>query len=121
MNNPINTTGPAPQQIVYVTHGKSRAAYIVFALFFGGIGIHDFYAGFVGKGLLKIIISFLGWFLFLVGGVGTVAGTIANEAPVPNEMAMLPMIGLLMLGLQSLYVLVQIFIQNSDAQGVPFS
>lgn len=116
MNTP-NT----PQQIVYVTQGKSRVSYILLALFFGGLGFHDFYAGYTGKGLLKIIVSILGVLFTFVGGLGAFAmaanGELTDANPAP---ALMPIIGIAMLGLQSFYVLIQIFTVNKDSKGIPF-
>ena len=116
--NPPHT----PQQVIYVTQGKSRVSYILLALFFGGLGFHDFYAGYSGKGLLKIIVSILGVSLTFVGGLGAVAmaasGDMVETNPAP---ALIPLLGLAMLGLQSLYVLIQIFTVNRDSKGLPFS
>jgi TM2 domain-containing membrane protein YozV len=116
--NPPHT----PQQVIYVTQGKSRVSYILLALFFGGLGFHDFYAGYTGKGLLKIIVSVLGVLFTFVGGVGAVAmaagGELTDTNPAP---ALMPLFGMAMLGLQSFYVLIQIFTVNRDSKGVPFS
>ncbi|MBI3650584.1 MAG: NINE protein [Acidobacteria bacterium] len=46
---------------------KSRAAYIILGLFFGCFGVHNFYAGYAGKGVAQLLITvFLGW----VFGIG---------------------------------------------------
>ena len=123
MNNNTNTTAPAPQQVIYVAQGKSRTAYILLALFFGGMGIHDFYAGFVGKGFLKMLISAIGSLFFFLGGLGAVAAaSLSDEATsAPQDVAAIPMVGLLMLGLQALYIWIQIFTQKRDSKGIPFN
>ena len=41
---------------------KSRAAYICLGLFFGGLGVHNFYAGYVGRGITQLLLT-----LFVVG------------------------------------------------------
>lgn len=38
---------------------KSRLAYILLALFLGGLGVHNFYAGFVGRGIAQILTNFV--------------------------------------------------------------
>lgn len=38
---------------------KSRLAYILLALFLGTLGIHNFYAGYTGKGITQLLISVL--------------------------------------------------------------
>jgi TM2 domain-containing membrane protein YozV len=44
---------------VLVTHTKSRGVYIVLALFFGCLGVHNFYAGYNGRGAAQLIITLL--------------------------------------------------------------
>lgn len=38
---------------------KSRLAYILLGLFLGGLGIHNFYAGYNGKGIAQLLMSIL--------------------------------------------------------------
>lgn len=38
---------------------KSRLAYILLALFLGSLGIHNFYAGYNGKGIAQLLMSIL--------------------------------------------------------------
>mgnify|MGYP003315709033 CR=1 FL=1 len=45
---------------------KSKVAFIVLAIFLGELGIHDFYAGYTTKGVIKLVITlislgFLSW------------------------------------------------------------
>lgn len=43
---------------------KSRIAYILLGLFLGGFGVHNFYAGYGGKGAAQLLISlFIGWLI----------------------------------------------------------
>ena len=70
---------------------KNGAVYILLAGFLGVTGIHNFYAGFWGRGLIQLGLSLTSWlFLFL------------------------PLI------LVVLWVLAEIFLQNKDAAGNPF-
>jgi TM2 domain-containing membrane protein YozV len=51
---------------------KSRGAYIVLGLFLGCFGIHNFYAGYVGRGIAQLLITlFLGWLVigFFITGL----------------------------------------------------
>jgi TM2 domain-containing membrane protein YozV len=51
-----------PVQVVRAT--KSRGIYIILGLFLGFLGIHNFYAGYYGRGAAQLIITvILGWFL----------------------------------------------------------
>lgn len=44
---------------------KSRTAYVLLALFLGGLGMHNFYAGYFGRGITQLLICiFLGWLIF---------------------------------------------------------
>ena len=70
---------------------KNGAVYILLAGFLGVTGLHNFYAGFWGRALIQLGLSLTSWlFLFL------------------------PLI------LVVLWVLIEIFLQNKDADGNPF-
>lgn len=48
------------QQGIYSS--KSRVGYILFGLFLGGLGIHNFYAGYAGRGIAQLLLNlFLFW------------------------------------------------------------
>ena len=54
----------APVQVVQVVTSKSRTAYVLLGLFLGGLGIHNFYAGYVGRGIAQLLITiFLFWLI----------------------------------------------------------
>lgn len=55
------------QQTVVTTcvDQKSRFTYILLGLFFGCIGIHNFYSGHIGRGIAKIILTALTVTLFI--------------------------------------------------------
>ena len=75
--NPESTSqyqAPLSQQamnVQMVKTQKSRGVYIIFALFFGLLGIHNFYAGRYAFGIMQMLITLiLGWFvvgLFISG------------------------------------------------------
>ena len=44
-------------QPIVVTHAKSRGVYIILGLFFGCLGIHNFYAGRNGVGVAQLLIT----------------------------------------------------------------
>lgn len=73
------------------TQQKSRVAYIVLGFFLGGLGIHNFYAGYTGKGLAQLLL------------------TIFSAA-----LAFIPLI------VVGVWVLAEICTVTKDAQGVPF-
>lgn len=50
------------QQVIMVQASKSRGLYVILGLFLGCLGIHNFYAGYFGKGAAQLIITLLlGW------------------------------------------------------------
>lgn len=50
---------------------KSRVAYVLLGLFLGGLGIHNFYAGYSGRGIAQLLVSpLLGWLIFPLIAVG---------------------------------------------------
>ena len=55
----------APAQVVQVVVSKSRTAYVLLGLFLGGLGVHNFYAGYAGRGIAQLLIClFGGWMCF---------------------------------------------------------
>jgi len=53
-----------PPSVIMVRPTKSRGVYIILALFFGCLGIHNFYAGHNGRGAAQLIITILlGWLI----------------------------------------------------------
>ncbi len=49
---------------------KSRLVYILLALFLGCLGVHNFYAGYTGKGVAQLLLTllsvgFLSFFVFI--------------------------------------------------------
>lgn len=81
---------PPPVQQVGV-YPKSRVAYILLGLFLGGLGIHNFYAGYAGRGIAQLLISlFIGWLIIPLIAVG-------------------------------IWVLIEICTVTADAQGVRFN
>ena len=54
------STRPAPTQPVAPVNAKSKLVAGLLALFLGGLGIHNFYLGFTGKGIAQILLSCTG-------------------------------------------------------------
>ena len=53
-----------PYAPAYIATPKSRAVYIILALFFGLLGIHNFYARRSGAGVAQLLLTlFLGWLI----------------------------------------------------------
>jgi TM2 domain-containing membrane protein YozV len=86
-----------PQAISYPSSGpqhsgqrKSRVAFVLLGLFLGGLGIHNFYAGYTGKGVTQLLITLLaGWLILPLALIG-------------------------------LWVLIEIITETKDAQGIRF-
>lgn len=51
----------APNDMHAVSERKVRLIYILLALFLGMFGVHNFYAGYVGRGVLQLIFSCTGF------------------------------------------------------------
>lgn len=74
-----------------VKSAKSRGIYIILGLFFGMLGIHNFYAGRLGVGLAQFLVTcILGWFV----------------------------VGLIITGV---WVLVELFVVKNDGAGDSFA
>lgn len=88
-------------------NGRSRAAYILFGLFFGCIGLHNFYIGKGMAGMCEALIFVLG---SVALGVGA-SGRYDDAIPV--------VVGGLLLGCLGIWVLCEILTVTRDADGVP--
>lgn len=54
----------APYQQMVARPPKSRVSYILLGLFLGGFGVHNFYAGYSGRGVAQLlIVIFIGWLI----------------------------------------------------------
>jgi len=58
---------------------KSKVAAGLLAIFLGGLGIHKFYLGFTGPGLVYLLVNTIGWFvtIFALGIPNIALGIIA--------------------------------------------
>lgn len=62
---------------------KSRLAAGLFGIFLGGLGVHSFYLGYVGKGIAQIVLSFcfgIGAIWGLIEGILILASVINTDA-----------------------------------------
>ena len=48
------------------------------ALFFGALGIHNFYLGFTGKAIAQVLLTCLGWILFGLGPIAAIIWSIVE-------------------------------------------
>ena len=42
------------------TQAKSKLTYLLLAIFLGGFGVHNFYAGYTNNGVIQLLVSLLG-------------------------------------------------------------
>ncbi|MCI6772912.1 MAG: NINE protein [Bifidobacterium pseudolongum] len=54
----------------YIPRNKILAGLL--ALFFGALGIHNFYLGFTGKAIAQVLLTCLGWILFGLGPIAAI-------------------------------------------------
>lgn len=56
--------GSGTQTPQVVKQAKSRGIYVILGLFFGLLGVHNFYAGYFGRGVAQLlIVAITGWFV----------------------------------------------------------
>lgn len=63
---------PVPGVFTVTPSGRSRIAAALFAIFFGGLGIHKFYLGRIGQGILYLLFCWT----FIPALVGFIEGII---------------------------------------------
>jgi len=56
----------APASHIIVMAGKSRGIFIILALLLGLFGVHNFYAGYYGKGALQLLVT-ITWGMIYIG------------------------------------------------------
>ncbi|CAN5386911.1 hypothetical protein BH10ACI1_BH10ACI1_13460 [soil metagenome] len=62
---------PMMIQPVIMASSKSRVTYILLGIFLGGLGIHNFYAGYGGRGVAQLLLNlFLFWTLVVPAIIG---------------------------------------------------
>ena len=60
----------------YIPRNKILAGLL--ALFFGALGIHNFYLGFTGKAIAQVLLTCLGWILFGLGPIAAISWSIVE-------------------------------------------
>jgi len=69
---------------------KSRGKFIALGIMLGGFGIHNFYAGYRGRGIAQLVISLaLGW--VIVGMLITGIWALVDVCTVTKDAAGIPM------------------------------
>lgn len=88
---PLVPPPPPPPQNLSVPNAKSRVAFILLGVFLGGLGIHNFYAGYTGKAVAQLLANlFLFWTVVVPVGIW-------------------------------IWILVEVITVTHDAQGRPFA
>lgn len=74
-------TSTMPQQNAYLlANQKSRAAYVIIGFLLGEFGIHNFYAGYTGRGIAQLLITILSFgLLFWVSWIWAVVEMLTVE------------------------------------------
>ena len=86
-------TGTTPTDTPPANTRKARWVYILLVVLFGGLGIHNFYAGYYTKGAIQLGVTLVGG--ALTGGVAGIA--------------------------MCLWAIWEAFVVKTDANGVPFA
>ena len=101
---------PVQPQIIVQTNtayqAKSRVVYILLAIFLGYFGIHNFYAGYIGRGVIQLLIN-----IFLDGLIGVFLILFL-------PLALIPALCYIFL---FIWVILEIICVSHDAHGVPFN
>lgn len=67
----VNCGVPTSKRPAVGGGSKSRVAYVLLGLFLGGLGIHNFYAGYAGRGVAQLLITLLlGWLIVPLLAIG---------------------------------------------------
>lgn len=66
---PMMVATTANMQALVMGQPKSMVAAALLAFFLGGLGIHNFYLGYSGKGIAQLLLTLIGWVFFMIGPV----------------------------------------------------
>jgi len=62
--SPIDSLSNGTRNNNSARNPKSRTCYILLAFFLGYFGVHNFYAGYAGRGIVQLLICIFTWWLF---------------------------------------------------------
>lgn len=69
-------TAPWMRQQQYITgpgmSSKSKIVAGLFGIFFGGLGVHNFYLGKSGRAVIQLLLTCLGWVIFGLGPIASI-------------------------------------------------
>lgn len=91
MTDPDSTACPScgcTEEVVVTPTGKSKVAAGILGIFLGGLGIHNFYLGYTGKGVMQLLttlislgtLSFISSVWGIVEGIMILTGAISKDA-----------------------------------------
>lgn len=53
---------------IVIYNNKSRIMAVILAILFGNLGVHNFYLGYIGKGIIQLLLTLVGW-IFIIGPI----------------------------------------------------
>lgn len=109
---PQNQSFPQ-QQVVYIqvpSKAKSRGVYVMLGVFLGALGVHNFYAGHIARGVAHLC---LGMWFFL----GFLVRVSRAEDPIDVSFAFLNLFIVFLVN--SIWAIVEIITIKNDSKGIP--
>ena len=113
---PPQCSHPIQQRVVYIqaqSRAKSRGIYVMLGVLLGNLGIHNFYAGHIARGVAHLGLE-LWFFLFFLNALSIAEGEYAQFRIATS---------FLMFGIASfvntIWALVEIFTIKNDGKGIP--
>jgi len=115
-SSPPPQNGQSMQQVVYVQvpfRAKNRGIYVMLGIFLGNLGVHDFYAGHIARGVAHLCLTL--WFIvFYLGGLSKAKGEYAQY-----DVAKVLLTLLIAFIVNSVWVLVELIKIKNDGKGMP--
>ncbi len=124
-SQPVN---PVPTETVQIEPNsqvsrKSRLAALLLGIFLGGIGIHNFYLGKIGKGIAQAIMYVLGFVLYFYSMLNFVISAGLDTSDLSMTFPLLIFVGCLLLIAVGIWSLVEWIIiacgKATDKNGLP--
>lgn len=86
---------------------KSRLVALLLSIFLGNIGIHDFYVGRIGRGIVKAVISVLSLIMYVFAFIMMISllATSYDTARIYSDIEMIPIAVLMVCALLMLFAL----------------
>jgi hypothetical protein len=103
---------------------KSRGVYIILGIFFGTLGIHNFYAGYNSKGASQIIVWIIAFVAEMAGMMHREPGfnpASSGNALYDDPLSALPALGFCLLMVLLIWVILDLWETTTDAKGDPLA